>query len=331
MLIIVYGEDTFRVQEKVKELQTAFTKKFDPTGLNLSVFESGTPAGEILQAMQSLPFMSQKRMVVVKEVIATTKKDGEEAWAALARTPESAIVVMLETTNVEKKALFQKLTKPSTNSPSSPQASSGSKLDVHLYNFSILEGSLLSKWTTNRIRSSGGQIAPDALYELCDRVGGNLWQMNNEIQKLIGFTKNPINKSDVENLVRATFEGEIFALIDAVSQKQGDKAIKLLFQERESGASDFQIFSMLARQVRILLGARAMLDENPHATSSQLAIDMDLHPFVAQKSLLHAKRYTLQTLRSTHDLLFHYDAGMKSGLLDAELAVDLVTTRLVST
>ncbi len=319
MLILVYGDDTFRVQEKVKELQTAFLKKFDPTGLNLSVFESGTPAGEVLQAMQSLPFMSQKRMVVVKDIIATTKKDGEEAWAALARTPESAIVVMWETSDIGKKKLFSTIASEAGQS-------------LHKYVFPTLEGSALSKWTTDRMKSYGGHIASDALRELCDRVGGDLWQMDNEIQKLASFCLNrEIQKKDVDELVRAQFEGEIFALIDAVSQKQGKQAIKLLFQERESGASDFQIFSMLARQVRILLGARALLDENPHATSTQLASDMDIHPFVAQKSLLHAKRYTLDALCSTHDLLFRYDAGMKSGLLDAELAVDLITTHLVST
>ena len=68
MLIFVYGDDTFRVQERVQELQLAFQRKFDPTGLNVAFFGAGAKPGEVLQAVQSLPFMSQKRMVVIRDL-----------------------------------------------------------------------------------------------------------------------------------------------------------------------------------------------------------------------------------------------------------------------
>ena len=318
MLILVYGDDTFRVQEKVKALQTAFVQKHDSTGFNFASFGADAKPGEALQAIGSLPFMGKKRMVVIRDLIATTKKDGEGAWASLANTPESSIVVLWETAEpkvLEKKVLFQTLKKGA---------------DVHAYPFPVLEGSALAKWATERVRARCGSIAADAARELAERVGSDLWQMDNEIGKLVAFAKGrAIAKSDIEELVRASFDGEIFALVDAVSRKQGAQAIKLLRQERASGASDFSIFGMLARQVRLLLGARALLADDPRASSQQLASEMSVHPFVAQKTLDQARKFTLADLRATHDLLFRYDTGMKSGLLDAELAVDLITTALV--
>lgn len=319
MLILVYGDDTFRVQEKAKDLQSAFSKKFDPTGLNLSVFGADAKPGEVFQAIGSLPFMSQKRMVVIRDLVSATKKDGEATWAGLASTPDSSIVVLWESAEpkaLEKKPLFTMIKKGA---------------DAHLYPFPVLEGSLLSKWAADRVKERGGTIAPDALRELCDRVGSDLWQMDNEIAKLVAYAGGgAVTPAMVDELVRATFEGEIFALIDAVSRKEAAKAIRLLQEERWSGANDFQIFSMLARQVRILLGARVMLDEDPRASSHQLADDMGVHPFVAQKALQQAAKFTLADLRRTHELLFRYDAGMKSGMLDAELAVDLVAIGLVA-
>ncbi len=319
MLILVYGDDSFRVQEKARELQTAFQKKFDPTGLNFASFGSDAKPGEVLQAVQSLPFIAQKRMVVIRDLIASTKKDGEDTWVALAKTPESSIVVLWETADaktIEKKPLYALLK---------------SGADVHAYPFPVLEGAALQKWTADRVKARGGQIAQNALSELCDRVGGDLWQMDNEIGKLVAYASDrPIVHADVDELVRATFEGEIFALIDAVSRKQGAQAVKLLQQERWSGASDFQIFGMLARQVRILLGARSLLDADPRASSQELANDMNIHPFVAQKALDQARKFSFADLRAVHDMLFEYDAGMKSGYLDADVAVDLVMTRLVA-
>lgn len=318
MLILVYGDDTFRVQEKVKVLQAAFIQKHDPTGLNFASFGADAKPGDVLQAVGSLPFMSQKRMVVIRDLISTTKKDGEDTWASLASTPESSIVVLWETAEpkaVEKKGLFQTLKKGA---------------DVHAYPFPVLEGAALQKWAAERVKLRGGVIAADAARELAERVGGDLWQMDNEIGKLVAYASGrAVAKADVEELVRASFDGEIFALVDAVSRKEAAKAVRLLREERWSGASDFSIFGMLARQVRILLGARALLDEDPRAPAQQLANDMNVHPFVAQKSLDQARKFTLSDLRTTHDLLFKYDAGMKSGYLDAELAVDLVTTALV--
>ena len=319
MLILVYGDDSFRVQEKARELQTAFQKKFDPTGLNFASFGADAKPGEVLQAVQSLPFMSQKRMVVIRDLIASTKKDGEETWAALGKTPESSIVVLWETADaktIEKKPLYVSLRVGA---------------DVHAYPFPVLEGAALSKWTADLVKMRGGQMAPDALRELCDRVGGDLWQMDNEIGKLVAYANGrTIGHTDVDKLVRATFEGEIFALVDAVSRKQAAQAVKLLRQERWSGASDFSIFGMIVRQVRILLGARAMLDADSRASSQAFANDMGVHPFVAQKALDQARKFSFDDLRATHDLLFQYDAGMKSGYIDGELAVDLIVAQLVS-
>ena len=114
-----------------------------------------------------------------------------------------------------------------------------------------------------------------------------------------------------------------------MSRKQGAQAVKLLQQERWSGASEFQIFGMLVRQVRILLGARAFLDIDSRALSQELANDMGIKPFVAQKAIDQARRFTFNDLRATHDLLFQYDVGMKSSYIDADIAVDLVAMTLV--
>ena len=324
MLILVYGDDTFRARDKVSRLREAFVEKHDRAGFNLAEFASGDKPGEILQAVTSLPFMGTKRMVVIRDLVATTKTDGKDQWESLARTPDSSIVVLWETMEpkaLEKKPLYSVIASAAKQSPEF----------FHFYPFPSLEGAELSKWTNGRIVERGGTIAPDALRELCDRVGGDLWQMDNEIGKLVSFTGTlvPIALANVDLLVRATFDGEIFALVDAISRKESARAVRLLEEERLSGGSDFAIFGMLARQVRLLLGARALLDENPRASSSQLAAEMEINPFVAQKAIDQARKFTLTDLRATHDLLFRYDAGMKSGVLDAELAVDLVTTSLI--
>lgn len=323
MLIFVYGDDGFRVAEKVKTMRKAFAEKFDPTGLNTVEFpsegRSKIDIGEVMNAVRSMPFLGKKRMVVIRGLVEATKKPEAKVWIeGFAGAPESTIVMFWEGCEpkvMEKKPLFEAL-------------KGGS--EVHLYPFPMLGGVALSRWVQARVTERGGTIEPAALAQLALRVGADLWQMDNEIGKLVAYAGGqPITAAMVDELVRASFEGKIFQLVDAVSQRRPAEAIRLLQEERWSGANDHQLLTMLGRQVRILLGARALLDENPRATKDELAGTLDLHPFVAQKALAQARGFSLEHLKAVHNLLFDFDVAMKTGGIDANLAMDLATVKLV--
>jgi DNA polymerase III subunit delta len=323
MLIMIYGDDNFRVHEKMKQMKDAFKAKYDASGMNTSIFPSSDASkidqGEVLQAACSYPFLADKRMVLVSDLISTQKKDTHKAWLeGFGRIPDSTIVVLHENASpasLQKKALFKELSKMS---------------EVHTYPFPELQGSLLSGWVYSRIKQKGGTIDPSALRGLTERVGSDLWQMSHEVNKLVVHAGgDQITDVMVKDLVHASFEGQIFALMDAISKKQSSRAIQLLQEERFSGANDHYLLTMLTRQVRLLLGARAVLDKNPRATKQDVADATGSHPFAAQKALEQARSFSFPDLKKAHDLLFEYDRGMKTGRISAELAVDLVTDQLL--
>ncbi|MFH1253780.1 MAG: DNA polymerase III subunit delta [Candidatus Uhrbacteria bacterium] len=321
MIILVYGDDSFRVQEKVTELKKAFSKKFDPAGYNLTIFPDPKTGkndpNEIIRSAVSFPFMSEKRLVIARDLAAGNKKDLD--WAeGLNKIPASTIFIFWETLEpkeLERKPLFKKLQEIS---------------EVHFYPFPKLEGVALSKWTTGRIIEYGGTATPDALRALLERVGDDLWQIDGEIQKLVAYADGvQITKDMVEKLVRATFDSQIFSLMDAVSSRRAAEVIKLLEDERASGAADGYVFSMLLRQIRILLGARLILEDNPRANKDQIATELDIHPFVASKALPQARAFSADELRRSYELLYQLDLGMKSGKYSDKLAVDLMVATLV--
>ena len=323
MLIFIYGDDTFQVQEKVKTMKTAFREKFDPTGLNTAEFpfeqKPKLDPGEVLQAVKSLPFLGERRMVVIRDLVSSTKKADMDVWVdGLKSAPDSSIVIFWETTS--PKALAQKAIYKALKN----------EADVHEYPFPQIDGAKLTAWIASRVKERDGTIGRQAVQALIERVGPDLWQMDQEISKLVSFAKGEqISSEMVDDLVHASFEGKIFELIDAISRRQPDKAIRLLAEERWSGANDHYLLTMLGRQVRILLGARALLDENPRASKQELASMLGVHPFVAQKALQQAQGFSMDVLRSAHDLLFEFDQKLKTGQIDAELAVDLTTTKLI--
>lgn len=325
MLIFVYGEDSFRAQEKVRVMKDAFIEKFDASGMNLAEFKAKAGLGEVMQAIQSPPFLGEKRMVIVQGLCETLKKkDQSEPWIeGLANIPESSIVILVEEMEPAK---FMK---------HPIYAQFHGKVEVHEYAFPVLEGAALTKWVTDRATQMGAKLDRPALVSLVERVGSDLWQMDNELRKLTAYAGNDARQSVittamVTELVRASFGDQIFQLVDAVAQRNAKQAIRLLEEERLSGATDHYIFGMLARQVRILLGARSILDENPRATKQQIADELGMHPFVAQKALAQARSFEIEDLMRAHKLLFELDRATKSSRVDAELAVDLVVAKLLT-
>lgn len=319
MLIFVYGDDTFRVREKVAEMETRFKEKFDPAGMNAARYETNAEIGTVMQQVQSPPFLGEKRLTVIRDLVASTKKADAEHWVeGFKKTPGTSIVIFWETAEpakVEKAELWKALKGES---------------DVHTYPFPELEGPALTRWVMDRAAAMKMQIDRAAIDELVMRVGGDLWRMNNELEKLSAFANGTaIHRELVTQMVAASFEEEIFEFVDAVSRKDVKTALARLNQERQAGASDHQLLSMLTRQVRILLGARALLDQNPRADKQELAETMAIHPFVAQKALQQARSYRQEALKAAHELLYQYDLGIKTGQLSAEMAVDLTVQRLL--
>lgn len=318
MLIFVYGEDTFRVQEKIQQMKQAFREKFDASGMNLATFPSSestkldTPA--VLQAVCSYPFLGSKRMVVIGGLFDQLKKADEAMWIdGFSRMPDTTIAVLWDVdspSSIEKKKLFREFS---------------GRAQIHQYVFPKLEGSALTKWVSQRLRARGGVIEPAALTELVMRVGSDLWQMSHEIEKLIGYAAGEIiTHAMVDQMVRASFESKIFELMDALSKKQRARALALLDEERQAGSDDHYLLTMLGRQIRILLSVRACLDENSRISKQEIAQRIDVHPFVAQKALEQARLFSLMDLKHAHDRLFDFDRDLKSGRMTAPLAVDLV-------
>jgi len=322
MLIFVYGEDGFRSKEKVAQLRAAFKEKHDPTGINTVVFPSDDGKlnlGETLQAVATMPFLAKHRMVIIRDLLSSVKKDDTALWEqGLSRSPESTIVVLWdqwETEKVQKHPLFVTLKNIAS---------------THAYPFPALSGAKLSQWIVERIRAKNGLIEDAAIRALIERVSTDVWQMAHEIEKLVAYANGKtINESMVRALVNPSFEGKIFDLVDALSKKDVRTTVRLLEEERFAGSDEYYLMSMFTRQIRLLIGARSVLDQDPRADKSVMAKELDVHPFVASKLVVQAKNFSLKKLLDAHAQLYEFDRAMKSGGMSADLAVDLVTTNLL--
>lgn len=316
MFLFVYGDDTFRMQEKVSILRKKFEEKFDKNGMNVSVFPAPGKKLEPAEAFQTLatsPFLGEKRMVILHDIFSSLKKPDINFWQTqLEKVPDSTIVLFWETVSAEalkKQAWYKSLHKHK---------------DVYDYFFPELQGSALEKWVLERSKQLSLFISPIFAKELVHRLGSDLWCMQKTLEKLSARANGKeITKEIIEEMVPFVFEDQIFALVDALSQRSAETCLRILKEQRSLGIDDVYLFGMFLRQVRLLLQVHSFLQIHPSATKQTIAQELEIHPFVAQKILLQARNFTQEELLFAHTFLFELDYKIKTGIEDGSLAVDL--------
>ncbi|MEK9155665.1 MAG: DNA polymerase III subunit delta [Patescibacteria group bacterium] len=320
MLLVVYGDDAFRVKERARELVAKFIEKHDPTRMNVDEVVFGKKEdldlGKVAEVVQAAPFLAAKRLVRIDGMLSlvTTKPDAEPWAMILSHVPESTVVLLVDALareKIEKTELSKRVFAMN---------------DVHQYPLPMLSGGELRTWIQQRARVHGATLVPSVIESLIVRAGGDTWRLETEIAKLAAYAgEAPVTEEMVTLLVPSEFSEDIFGFMDAMTSGRPSFALKKLHEEREAGADDFPLFGMLVRQIRLLLQTKALLEERSGAGKQDVATEFGVHPFVAQKVLGEAKRVSMEKIQGWHALASDLDSAMKRGL-----APDIAVDRLVA-
>lgn len=313
MLLFLYGEDDFRLKEKLKSIIKKYTH-LNQTESNLLIFdvEDNPDPGSIKSGIETIPFLVEKKLIVLKNFLTKGgKKWQKELEDYLSKLSEVIILVIYEESNLSKNALFNKIK---------------NKADKIWY-FNLLKFYELENWIKKEIEKKGGKINQKAISLLISYSGSNLAQINQEIEKLVLYKKKDlITPEDVNLLVKAKLDNNIFNLIDALGRKDYQKAMQKLEELIKSGEPEIYILSMIIYQFRNLLLIKDLLEKGIKNISQKTK----LHPFVLQKTLIQANNFSLNQLKQIYQYLINTDLIIKTGKIEPTLALNLLITKILS-
>jgi len=314
MLILLYGEDTFRSKEKLKKLKAKFAQQ-DSSGMNLQEINGKrAELADIKKAVQSVPFLGDKRLVIIEKLLAEGNKDLLSKIAELIKEglPASSAVIFWEEGKPDKRTkLFKLLNKQGQTEELTP-----------------LSGTTLNKWITDHVTAAQGKINSEATNKLAAYVGTDLWQMSQEIDKLVSYKGEgkEIEAEDVDTLVKAKLDTNIFSFIDAIGYQDKTKALKLLHDQLASGEHALYLLTMITYQFRNLLVVKELLENgtNPY----QISKEAKMHPFVAKKTTEQAANFDFSELRAIYKKLLDLDTALKTSKIEPTLGLDLLVVGL---
>ncbi len=306
MILFLYGPDTFRSRSYLHDQIERFKQLRDPAGYNvvlLDAFEE-KHGSKLWSEMLASPFLAEKRMVVVENLLAS--KHEEIIEQVIERIgaggfPDSNIIVFWEGSDEPKakakKELFALL-----------------KKEKYATEFAVLDDRKREAWIHDEVKKRGGMMAKDAISYLSINSCGDLWLAHNVIEQVCAYVfGREITRQDVTLFLDPSASDDIFALVDAVVSKQTARAQKLITDQYKIGKEPQYILAMLIRQYRILIQLADLFVHEDGISSDAAAKKLGLHPFVVKKTLPLVKRITLAELQAIHTQLFEIDKQTKYG------------------
>ncbi len=329
MLYILWGQDDF---SRYGALETIKSGIGDRALLetNTATLEGQQMTLDQLRAVcETVPFLAEKRLVIVNGLLErfeprskssrqkkpTTATDQQNEPKLLSeyisQIPDSTVLVLIDSRITGKNPLLKALS---------------AKAEVR--SFPLLKDTKLRHWIQSYVTKEGGSISPQAIDLMAELVGGNLWIMANEVNKLIQFTSGRrIEEEDVKALVSHAQEANVFALVDAFLEFKVRVAQQSLHWLLQRGAAPAYLLVMLLRQVQMIVRAKELRRQGKSETEIRDRLNLTSE-FAWRKTLEQTARYPIERLKDIYRKLLETDLSIKTGKYGGELALNLLIAEL---
>lgn len=307
-LFLLYGQEQYLLEKNTEKIIQTYLQQ-EEMDLNLEVLESlPKDIFELLNKCETLPFMAEYRVVVLKNTGIFESKDKaalELLTEKIAKLPESTVLIIWEAMVDKRKKLFKLF-----------QDRGCAAEQNYLNEEQLIQ--FLGKWFYRyRLR-----IKASAVKLLLQRAGMELSSLLNECEKLAALAEEVVTDEMVTAIVPERLESKVFQLTDALGRKDRQAAMEnyqVMLQNRESVTG---ILFMIGRQIRQISQTKILLEKRTPA--AEIAKLLGVQPFVLNKLTAQAKLFRMEELSRLLRELVQLEWNYKSGRADLETGIALL-------
>jgi DNA polymerase III subunit delta len=319
---------------------------------------------EVVNACESLPFISDRKLVHIKnpyfiKKAAKVEDEGEAATSTIDthadadENPDNT-AVGIGTGNKKnsstKDGLIDYLSNYMNEIPSDTilvlssdeEVNANNKIinriktNGYIFEFKQLKGNDLNNYVKECFKANGKKINASEIIYFVSATLNNFDMMEKEIEKLCAYTdadEDTITKAHIDEVVHKGIENNIFKMVDNIALKNVDAAISilnaLLFQKEEP----LKILAMIIRQYRIMYlmlimqEQRKSLDE---IKTNLKAKKINLMDFMINNYLKQISKFNANSLKKSLNLCYEADTSIKNSKLPSELIMEMLVVKLCS-
>jgi DNA polymerase III subunit delta len=323
-IILLTGEEIYLTDHFLDQVKSTWVSNMKE--MNYHKIETiKNNVGEIINFMRTIAFMVEKKVLVIENCDFLTSKKGlsetdeKEFYDYLKnKTDENLIILNASKLKVDsRKKIFKLVT----------QRGSVIKYDR-------LSVNDLKTWILIYIEKHNRSIKDTDAYYL-SQVSGyldtesqmNLYDIKNELDKLIGYTNehSTITRNEIDLLIKSSIEQNIFKLVDSISEGFSNRAFEMIRDMIENNIAPQYIFFMITRHFRLLM----MIDilEREGKTQNNIIAMTGVKSFSMSKMLQQIKRLGSKKIAEIYHECYLFDRLSKKGHLDIEAGIEIIISK----
>jgi DNA polymerase-3 subunit delta len=304
-LYLIYGPEELLIERQIRRMRERIAEVAD-LDFNYQAFEGPQhEVSEIVAAANTLPFMSDRRLVIVRDVDQMST-EAKEALITYAEDPAEHTCLVLVARRVAKNTRLYKAVERVGG----------------VHEFAQLKRSEYPREVTRMFEDHGKKVDRDAAQALVDAVGRDLRTLSSEVDKLVAHAgaKKRLVKDDILEVVSETSPTSVFDFTDAIGSRDAEDALRLLARLVADGERVHGMHAMAVRHVRDLVATRSLLDRRE--SMSEMMSTLGKPDWIVRKLVGQAERFREEELTAALCDAAEWEAKMKTSRVEPRLAVE---------
>lgn len=302
MLKIIMGNDPFLEKQSLENMLSKL--KFSEETVDLRRFSSHDQHFSFTFIEEALytPSLFQEAVVVVFEAYDLNKEQ------------EQTLLRLLERDFTHEHLLLILKNKPKGNTKLGRLCKKLKAIDLSKESQTGFQAYL-----DKALKKQGIQIENQAKHLLAERVDHNYQRLAIELEKLAVLDRE-IKLADIKSLVVKNLEDDVFALSDAVLQRQQKQAFAIYYDLQEQGIDPLQLIGLLGSSIRRIFQVSVLAQKGYQATSiAQYLAMSDRQVYF----LMNHRQQDPQALLILMRDLAQIDYQVKTGYLNKDLGFEI--------
>ncbi len=308
-IYLLCGDENYLKNNYKKTLIKAMT---GDDGMNTRVFtKDDIDEGAFVDAVQTLPFLADRRLVVCEDT-GWFKKTSERALKAFESMPETTHIIFVESEIDKRSRMYKKI-----------------KDRGAVYEMNHPDSAYLSEFALGRIAREDKKIRTRDMEYFLAHIGNDMYNVINEIDKLVSYVgvREIIDREDIDVVTSKQIDDDIFEMVRLAAIGDVQKALRMYEELLSLKEAPIKILILIERQFAQML--EVVAKRNRGDSIDSIAKDMGLAPFIARKLAEQARIFDVKTLKEKLQYALDIDKYIKSGIISDKLGVEvLITTGL---
>lgn len=314
---LFFGDEEYLMNETIELLKRQYIDISLET-LNFTIIEGkGSNLDMVINACETLPFMSSKKIVLLKDISSLLENESNGAENKLYDYLDnlgSYLLLIIMATNIKKSTKLYKYFNKANKA----------------VEFSNLKGKDLNKWVEsilknhNRFMNFANLNYFTQLTAYTSRNSNlTLYDLENELLKLINYTRaNEITKEDISKVLIKSIDTNIFDLLASINRGDSHNSLAIFNDMYIQNEPIQRILVMITRQIRLMLSYK--LYKNKGYGEGEIQDKLGIKSYEYSKISTQSRSFTIIQLQDIFNKILYLDKQLKTTSTDEKVLMEIL-------